>query len=88
MFKRFSYVEWMDALFEPRNIDYKVIDRCISEGKHTLENNLHDINRFHEKKFNDHLENIRLGKTSEGYKTSFNFIEEYFSREVIKIKIN
>ena len=85
---KFGYVEWMDAFFDPTNIDYKVIDRCIDEGKYTLENNLHDITSFHENIFNSHLDKIKLGKDSEGYKTSFNFIEEYFSRKVIKIKVN
>ena len=83
--KKFGYVEWMDAFFDPTNIDYKVIDKCIVEGKYTLEKNLHDITSFHENIFNSHLDKIKLGKDSEGYKTSFNFIEEYFSREVIKI---
>ena len=46
---KFGCVEWMDAFFDPTNIDYKVIDRCIDEGKYTLENNLHDITSFHEK---------------------------------------
>ena len=83
--KKFGYVEWMDAFFDPTNIDYKVIDKCIVEGKYTLEKNLHDITSFHENIFNSHLDKIKLGKDSVGYKTSFNFIEEYFSREVIKI---
>ena len=85
---KFGFVEWMDTFFDPTNIDYKVIDMCIDEGKYTLENNLHDITSFHENIFNSHLDKIKLGKDSEGYKTSFNFIEEYFSRKVIKIKVN